>query len=186
MEGGRTMAEEKQVLANVSVATVDRELRKIGETELEIGRLEADMTAQVDQIKKEFEVKLRPQRQTLDMLRQRLEETCRQAREDLFAEGSKTLKLAFGSVSFRALPGTVKVKEGTDEEAVIRKLAKMFPDHYYVRVKESVDRDGLRRAAERGDVTAKQLAQAGLEWEAPGEKFVAKADREAAENAGKV
>jgi len=153
--------EELQVLAKVSAAVVDRELRKIGEAELELETAQADMIADMDELKRRHEAVIRPLKAKVDALVARLEASVRAEKETLFA-GNQTLALGFGKVSYRRAPDHVEPADGADWDEALRRM-RAERKHQYLSVTYRPDKAALNKAASAGLLDAEALGELGLE-----------------------
>lgn len=162
-DGGRVMGtrNEAELLAKVTATVVDRELRKIGEGELALEALQAEMNAALDEVKAEFEGRIRPVRRQVDGLVARLKAGVRAERAALFEGDGQTLRLGFGKVAFKRQPDRVDPAEGVGETEVLRRMRKARKTQFY-RLVPRLQKAELNKAASAGLLDAAALAGLGL------------------------
>jgi phage host-nuclease inhibitor protein Gam len=177
------MADQDQgVLVNVTLAVVERELRKIGEAELELERLQGKLDADLAGVTVRHEPAIRAARQKVNDLKVRLEAGVSGAREQLFEAGSQTLKVGLGQVSYRRAPDRVEVADGLEVRDVIRKMQRARKRQFY-KVSYGLDKAALNKAASAGVLDDAALEELGLQVIRGGESWTVKTDHEAVREA---
>lgn len=169
---------EGGLLANVSAQVVERELRKIGEAELELERLQNDMNAELNAVTLRHEAQIGPLRRRLDELNARLEASVKANRLALFENDSQTLQLGLGQVRFRRAPARVEPAEGVDMQEVVRRMRKARRRQFY-RLVPRLDKAALNRAASAGLLDDEELDKLGLRVVEGGESWTIQTDHEA-------
>lgn len=119
-------------------AAVDDVLREIGEIDLQIESMEAELTRQVARLKEDLAFRARPMAERKAMLERLVKEFTEAHREGL--DGKKTKELNFGKLGFR-LSTRVVIKSVKSVLAALR--AKGMTD--CISVKESVDKEALKK-----------------------------------------
>lgn len=177
------MAEQEDaLLANVTVAVVERELRKIGEAELELEKAQAEMNAELMEVTARHEAIVRPLKKKAEALVDRLEAAVSANRADLFEGDSQTLKLGMGKVSFRRAPSRVEPEDGVTVEEVVRRMLSARKRQYVKRT-YSLDKASLNTAASTGVLDEEALAAFGLRLVTGEESWKVKTDHEAVREA---
>jgi phage host-nuclease inhibitor protein Gam len=165
----------------VTAGKVDRELRRIGELELRIQDIEAEMLREMDEVKERYGRDLAPLRARKAQAEEALLDICKAGREELFHDATQTVKGAFGSVSFRATPSKLARLPGVTEEQAAGRLPPKL--HKFLRMRQSVDMARLRMAVVQGEVKEPELEKMGLRLLPGEESWQVKTDKEAVREA---
>jgi len=124
-----------------SVNQADRVLAEIGELTRQVGAIEADLNAAIDQAKAEAKARSEPLRERLKSLADSLAAFGEYNKGSLF-EMKRSLELVFGVIGFRRST-KLKTKSRFTWAKVLEKL-KEYAFDKGIRVKEEVDREELR------------------------------------------
>jgi len=124
-----------------SVNQADRVLAEIGELTRQVGAIEADLNAAIDQAKAEAKARSEPLRERLKSLADSLAAFGEYNKGSLF-EKKRSLELVFGVIGFRRST-KLKTKSRFTWAKVLEKL-KEYAFDKGIRVKEEVDREELR------------------------------------------
>ncbi len=106
----------------------------------------------------------------LERLRRQLEGYCQANRAALFPPGARTVETSAGRVGFRRCTPAVLPAEGQDDRSICGRLRAAGLARY-VRAVERPERSALRRAVQSGRLDAGRLAELGLRFVAPAERF---------------
>jgi phage host-nuclease inhibitor protein Gam len=172
----------QELLGDVTLPVVERELRKIGEAELELERLQGRLDADMAAVTVRHEPGIRAARQKVDDLKARLQVGVSGARETLFQAGTQTLKLGLGRVSYRRAPDRIEVAEGLEVREVIRRMQRARKRQYY-KVTYGLDKAALNKAASAGLLDEGALEGLGLLVVRGEESWTVKTDHEAVREA---
>ncbi len=140
---------------------VDRELRKLGEVELDLAAAQADMLRELSEAKARHASIIAPLKAKVDALSARLLASCQQARGDLFPPDAQTLKLGFGKIAYRTTSARVAPADGIEDAEVLRRLRARRLRRYYT-TRHSIDRAALAKAATGNLLSSEALAALGL------------------------
>ena len=134
--------------------------------------LQAQCDTKIKPIQNEFDKKIVPLNEQIAIKEQALEKLCAAHRSLLFAEGTKSLEVPFGSFGFKDTPPALGLLEGHTEDGVIanvKRLAKKFADSW-IKTKETLVKATVKKDVDDGKIKPELLEKLGLEVKA-GEKF---------------
>lgn len=177
---------EEPVIA--SLTDLEKALEELAALDTRGKSLDAARDAELDRIRSQCEsVKLVPVgRKEIPIADRRaalysaVEAYCSASREDLLGDGKKkSRKLAAGEIGWRAKRKSVSFAEGQDEKSVLKTFEKRdvskllnkclasikwFAGHMgiFLKIKLSLDKTGVLKAYESGDISEKCLQEAGL------------------------
>lgn len=177
------MPDQEPLLANLTPAVVDRELRKLGDAQLEWEEATAAMAAELNEVKTRHEARIRDKKRRLDEIGARLEASCRQDRATLFPGEAQTLKLGFGTVSVRQKPCRVAPREGVSEDDVLRMMRGARNMRGFYDVAYRLNKTELNKAATAGLLDKDALDGLGLEVLPGEESWTIKPDQDAVRKA---
>lgn len=125
--------------------------------------LQAKCDAKIKPVQNEFDKKILPISEQIGIKEKALEALATEHRELLFAEGTKSLEVPFGSFGFRE--GTEALVLDDDEPAVlaaIKKSAKKFID-LWINTKESLSKTAVKKSLKDGTVKLEQIQKLGMD-----------------------
>lgn len=134
--------------------------------------LQAKCDTKIKPIQNEFDKQIVPINEKIAIKEKALEKLCGEHRDLLFAEGTKSLEVPFGSFGYKDTPPALAFLEGHDEEGVIaavKRLAKKFVPTW-IKSKETLVKATVKKDIEDKKLKPELLASIGLEVKA-GEKF---------------
>ncbi|ECW0050619.1 host-nuclease inhibitor protein Gam [Salmonella enterica] len=126
---------------------VSVDIKKIGDIQRELTRIEADANDQIAVIMNQNTPKIEALRAELDVLQQGVQTWCEANRSSITKGSSKTANLITGEVAWRTKPDSVSIK---GVELVLEALKKLKLDRF-IRRKEEVNKDAIladRKAVE--------------------------------------
>lgn len=119
-------------------AAVD--IRKIGDVQREMTRLQAEMNDKIAAITQEYQAKTAPLGEQLDVLQEGVQSYCEAHRDELTNGGKvKSANLITGEIQWRQRPPSVSVR-GAD--SVIENLKRLGLG-LFVRVKEEINKEAI-------------------------------------------
>ncbi len=146
---------------------VDKCLREIGECEIAITEIEADMNIAINEAKERADKLSKPMKESIDRLEALVKGFAEETKADM---DGKSKQLTFGRVGFR-LKSYVSVPTAKEKlEAVLKNLRKFNMDDCIV-VKESVNKEVLEKYSDR------DIAKVGASRKVE-DKFWMETDRE--------
>lgn len=143
-------------------AVVAEKLRRIGRAQSHLERLQAELGRDLDAVRRRYDSRVASLQNRTAQLRADLEAHCRAERRAILPPGRKSLSTPFGEVGFRKAEPAIRLREGFTDGEVCRMLRQAKLDHL-VRVKDSPDKQAVRKALSEERVNLEQLAQCGLE-----------------------
>ena len=158
-------------------AAVNRRLLDIARRRRELIRLQAEMNARLDAVRKEHSDLLNACRQHLGALENRFAHFCRKNRRALVPDGRKSLRTDAGLTGFRTAPPSVRIRRGVSQDEVCRRLRARGLSAL-VRVRETPDRCAIHEAVQAGRVEASLLSRCGVSIANPQESFYFRLDPE--------
>lgn len=126
---------------------VSVDIKKIGDIQRELTRIEADANDQIAVIMNQNTPKIEALRAELDVLQKGVQTWCEANRSSITKGSSKTANLITGEVAWRTKPDSVSIK---GVELVLEALKKLKLDRF-IRRKEEVNKDAIladRKAVE--------------------------------------
>ncbi|EGP2156297.1 host-nuclease inhibitor protein Gam [Salmonella enterica subsp. enterica serovar Java] len=119
---------------------VSIDIKKIGDIQRELTRIETDANDQIAVIMNQNTPKIEALRAELDVLQKGVQTWCEANRADITKDGkTKTANLITGEVAWRTKPDSVSVK---GVELVIETLRKLKLDRF-IRRKEEINKDAI-------------------------------------------
>lgn len=119
---------------------VSVDIKKIGDIQRELTRIEADANDQIAVIMNQNTPKIEALRAELDVLQKGVQTWCEANRADITKDGkTKTANLITGEVAWRTKPDSVSLK---GVELIIEALKKLKLDRF-IRRKEEVNKDAI-------------------------------------------
>ncbi|EHN7837970.1 host-nuclease inhibitor Gam family protein [Salmonella enterica] len=118
---------------------VSVDIKKIGDIQRELTRIETDANDQIAVIMNQNTPKIEALRAELDVLQKGVQTWCEANRSSITKGGSKTANLITGEVAWRKKPDSVNLK---GVEIVIETLKKLKLDRF-IRRKEEVNKDAI-------------------------------------------
>ncbi|EIY1731541.1 host-nuclease inhibitor Gam family protein [Salmonella enterica subsp. enterica serovar Newport] len=118
---------------------VSIDIKKIGDIQRELTRIEADANDQIAVIMNQNTPKIEALRAELDVLQKGVQTWCEANRSSITKGSSKTANLITGEVSWRAKPDSVSIKGA---ELVLEALKKLKLDRF-IRRKEEINKDAI-------------------------------------------
>ncbi|EEI4449572.1 host-nuclease inhibitor protein Gam [Salmonella enterica] len=118
---------------------VSIDIKKIGDIQRELTRIEADANDQIAVIMNQNTPKIEALRAELDVLQKGVQTWCEANRSSITKGSSKTANLITGEVSWRTKPESVSIKGA---ELVLETLKKLKLDRF-IRRKEEVNKDAI-------------------------------------------
>ncbi|WP_080246857.1 host-nuclease inhibitor Gam family protein [Salmonella enterica] len=118
---------------------VSIDIKKIGDIQRELTRIEANANDQIAVIMNQNTPKIEALRAELDVLQKGVQTWCEANRSSITKGSSKTANLITGEVSWRTKPDSVSIK---GVELVLEALKKLKLDRF-IRRKEEVNKDAI-------------------------------------------
>ncbi|ECG8634042.1 host-nuclease inhibitor Gam family protein [Salmonella sp. NW805] len=118
---------------------VSIDIKKIGDIQRELTRIEADANDQIAVIMNQNTPKIEALRAELDVLQKGVQTWCEANRSSITKGSSKTANLITGEVAWRTKPDSVSIK---GVELVLEALKKLKLDRF-IRRKEEVNKDAI-------------------------------------------
>lgn len=118
---------------------VSIDIKKIGDIQRELTRIEADANDQIAVIMNQNTPKVEALRAELDVLQKGVQTWCEANRSSITKGSSKTANLITGEVSWRTKPDSVSIK---GVELVLEALKKLKLDRF-IRRKEEINKDAI-------------------------------------------
>ncbi|EFR0684360.1 host-nuclease inhibitor protein Gam [Salmonella enterica] len=118
---------------------VSADIKKIGDIQRELTRIETDANDQIAVIMGQNTPKIEALRAELDVLQKGVQTWCEANRSSITKSGSKTANLITGEVAWRTKPDSVSIK---GVELVLETLKKLKLDRF-IRRKEEVNKDAI-------------------------------------------
>ncbi|EBP0137049.1 host-nuclease inhibitor protein Gam [Salmonella enterica] len=118
---------------------VSVDIKKIGDIQRELTRIEADANDQIAVIMNQNTPKVEALRAELDVLQKGVQTWCEVNRSSITKGSSKTANLITGEVSWRTKPDSVSIKGA---ELVLEALKKLKLDRF-IRRKEEINKDAI-------------------------------------------
>ncbi|ECG8512823.1 host-nuclease inhibitor protein Gam [Salmonella enterica subsp. diarizonae] len=118
---------------------VSVDIKKIGDIQRELTRIEADANDQIAVIMNQNTPKIEALRAELDVLQKGVQTWCEANRSSITKGSSKTANLITGEVSWRTKPDSVSIK---GVELVLEALKKLKLDRF-IRRKEEINKDAI-------------------------------------------
>ncbi|ECM8329260.1 host-nuclease inhibitor protein Gam [Salmonella enterica subsp. enterica serovar Tennessee] len=118
---------------------VSVDIKKIGDIQRELTRIEADANDQIAVIMNQNTPKIEALRAELDVLQKGVQTWCEANRSSITKGSSKTANLITGEVSWRTKPDSVSIKGA---ELVLEALKKLKLDRF-IRRKEEINKDAI-------------------------------------------
>lgn len=118
---------------------VSIDIKKIGDIQRELTRIEADANDQIAVIMNQNTPKIEALRVELDVLQKGVQRWCEANRSSITKGSSKTANLITGEVAWRTKPDSVSIK---GVELVLEALKKLKLDRF-IRRKEEVNKDAI-------------------------------------------
>ncbi|EBV7096516.1 host-nuclease inhibitor protein Gam [Salmonella enterica subsp. enterica serovar Oranienburg] len=118
---------------------VSIDIKKIGDIQRELTRIEADANDQIAVIMNQNTPKIEALRAELDVLQKGVQTWCEANRSSITKGSSKTANLITGEVAWRTKPDSVSIK---GVELVLEALKKLKLDHF-IRRKEEINKDAI-------------------------------------------
>ncbi|EBH2658015.1 host-nuclease inhibitor protein Gam [Salmonella enterica] len=118
---------------------VSIDIKKIGDIQRELTRIEADANDQIAVIMNQNTPKIEALRAELDVLQKGVQTWCEANRSSITKGSSKTANLITGEVAWRTKPDSVSIKGA---ELVLEALKKLKLDRF-IRRKEEINKDAI-------------------------------------------
>lgn len=118
---------------------VSIDIKKIGDIQRELTRIEADANDQIAVIMNQNTPKIEALRAELDVLQKGVQTWCEANRNSITKGSSKTANLITGEVAWRTKPDSVSIKGA---ELVLEALKKLKLDRF-IRRKEEINKDAI-------------------------------------------
>ncbi|ECI3885391.1 host-nuclease inhibitor protein Gam [Salmonella enterica subsp. enterica] len=118
---------------------VSVDIKKIGDIQRELTRIEADANDQIAVIMNQNTPKIEALRAELDVLQKGVQTWCEANRNSITKGSSKTANLITGEVAWRTKPDSVSIKGA---ELVLEALKKLKLDRF-IRRKEEINKDAI-------------------------------------------
>ncbi|EGM2029235.1 host-nuclease inhibitor protein Gam [Salmonella enterica] len=118
---------------------VSIDIKKIGDIQRELTRIEADANDQIAVVMNQNTPKIEALRAELDVLQKGVQTWCEANRSSITKGSSKTANLITGEVSWRTKPDSVSIK---GVELVLEALKKLKLDRF-IRRKEEINKDAI-------------------------------------------
>ncbi|EDS7585094.1 host-nuclease inhibitor protein Gam [Salmonella enterica subsp. diarizonae] len=118
---------------------VSIDIKKIGDIQRELTRIEADANDQIAVIMNQNTPKIEALRAELDVLQKGVQTWCEANRSSITKGSSKTANLITGEVAWRTKPDSVSIK---GVELVLEALKKLKLDRF-IRRKEEINKDAI-------------------------------------------
>ncbi|ECL8857221.1 host-nuclease inhibitor protein Gam [Salmonella enterica] len=118
---------------------VSADIKKIGDIQRELTRIETDANDRIAVIMGQNTPKIEALRAELDILQKGVQTWCEANRSSITKGGSKTANLITGEVAWRTKPDSVSIK---GVELVLETLKKLKLDRF-IRRKEEVNKDAI-------------------------------------------
>jgi len=144
-----------------AMSVLGEKMGRLAHKRFEMERLESEVNSRVEAVRSVYAARLASLRSVVEHMEGELEQFCRREREALMTGDAKSVRTPHGRVGFRLTGGQVLLDEGRDPEDACRTLRERNLSHL-VRVHESPDRTGIRKAVVDGEVGAEQLAACGI------------------------
>ncbi|EES73472.1 putative bacteriophage Mu Gam like protein [Paenibacillus sp. oral taxon 786 str. D14] len=125
---------------------VDLTLKEIGECQLAIERIEAEMNAQISDIKLAAEMSAKPHKERIKLLELQMKAFVEANRDDL--GNKKTKEINFGRTGFRKSTKIVLPRAAAKLAEVIRRLKEFGMTDCIIQPPEKIDKDNLKKYPE--------------------------------------
>ncbi len=125
---------------------VDLTLKEIGECQMSIERIEADMNTKISDIKLAAEMDAKPHKERIKLLELQLKEFVEANRDDL--GNRKTKEINFGRTGFRKSTKITLPRAAAKLAEVIRRIKEFGMTDCIVQPPEKIDKDNLKKYPE--------------------------------------
>ncbi len=159
------MAKEKMKSTLTSYEDVDKQLYELAKLEAFLSEQEADMNRELQEIEKKYLKATRTSIEKKNSIMVNIDLFAQEHKKD-FTDKKRTMKLTYGSISFRKGTGAVvllkKVKDGMKLAAI--SLQNMFGSRF-IRLVPEVNKESLQEAYNNGSIDEIELAAVNLRIE---------------------
>ena len=139
-----------------------RRLLALGRKKLKLEQIEAEMQAEIDDIKEQFSDRLERRASTVESMAQRLRLSCEDSRDELLTGRKKSVDTIFGTIGWRKQGERVRTQDGVSTtEAAQRLIDRGFDD--LVRRKPKPAKSSIKKAVNDGRLSEDELHRIGLE-----------------------
>jgi len=152
------------------VCAVERRLRGIARKERELERLQAEMEARIEEVRRRYAAAIAGRVRAIERLGEELRCFCERNRECIVRLSRKSLRTPTGRVGWRMRRASVVLREGYTEQRVCGLLCDAGRSEL-VRVERRLDRQAVWRVFAAGVLSGSQLRELGLDLSEPREEF---------------
>ena len=152
------------------VSAVEHRLRRVARKERELERLEADMEARIEEVRRRYAAAISGRARAIERLGEELRCFCERNRECIVPLSKKSLQTPTGRVGWRTQPASVVLQEGYTEQQVCW-LLHDANRRDLIRVREMPDKPAIKKAHAAGVLTGAQLSALGLALTEPRDEF---------------
>lgn len=168
---------QKAKSAPLDRETLARRLYLIGRGQLELDRLEADMNAEIDRVKRRYAHRLELRRSGIEEAARILRLACEDSRQSLLTGRRKSVDTIFGRVGWRTQGDKVVLAKGVKGEAAAQALLDAGHETL-ARQRPEIDKPAVKAAIANGTMPLPDLARFGIRLVAAGEDWYYEVDRE--------
>lgn len=140
-------------MAKITQAKAEESAAKFAETELSKKKLELELATKIKQLNEKYKPKIDKLGETIDQEFEVLVNYAEQEKEQLFTN-SKTAIVGLCKIEKRVTT-SIKPIQGVEESEIIDLVTRLEPD--YLKIKRSVDKAGLKKAAQQGEFDLNRL-----------------------------
>jgi len=152
-------------------SALDRTLLRIGRSQRELHRIEAERDAELEAVSNRYAVRIARRRETILSLSRDLRDFCERHRHRLMPSGRKSLQTPIGAkVGFRTTVPSIVPLDGYSEDDVCRLLVAAHREDL-LRVRQMPDRAAIRKLHGAGALTREDLRKLGLTLTEAREEF---------------
>lgn len=157
---------------------VSQALFEIGQREVEMQQIEADLNKSLDELKAAASPRLEALREEIDGRKRDLRLAVEDGRRDLLPGKRKSLAVLMGKVGFRSRLLKVRIVKGADAESVLARIKRAADSvvRRFVRSREELNKAEVAEALRQGQVTREQLDKLGVDVVEGGEDFYYQVD----------
>lgn len=143
---------------------INHNLRAIGQIELRLQSLEAEMNGRIDGIRTSFASRIQALQSTHGSLVQALSEHCTALRQEILPPKAKSLTLLFGIIGWRRRRPVIRTLRNISPETAAQRLRDLGHESL-VRVTIEPNKPVILTAIDAGEVSDVDLQAAGLRVE---------------------
>lgn len=158
------MANKKRIKADAQDAPQTREavqslIKQLGDSQRELGRQETKMNDEIAAITDDYTPHINHLKDKIKAAQKQIQIWCEANRDDLTADGGKSVNMVTGKISWRQRPPSVRL---TKVDAVLESLRTLGLQRF-IRQKEEVNKDAMLAEPEIAQTVAGVKINTGVE-----------------------